>query len=33
MINETVIRARYDAIKNWLDERGRRLFLAAEGRR
>jgi hypothetical protein len=30
MINETAIRARYDAIKDRLDERGRRLFVAAE---
>jgi len=30
MINETAIRARYAAIKDQLDERGRRLFVAAE---
>ena len=30
MINETAICARYDAIKDRLDERGRRLFVAAE---
>jgi len=30
MINETAIRARYEAIKDRLDERGRRLFVAAE---
>ncbi len=30
MIDETAIRARYDAIKDQLDERGRRLFVAAE---
>lgn len=30
MIDETAIRARYDAIKDRLDERGRRLFVAAE---
>jgi hypothetical protein len=30
MINETAIRARYEAIKDQLDERGRRLFVAAE---
>ncbi len=30
MIDETAIRARYDAIKARLDERGRRLFVAAE---
>lgn len=30
MIDENSIRARYDAIKGTLDERGRRLFVAAE---
>jgi hypothetical protein len=30
MIDETAIRARYEAIKDRLDERGRRLFVAAE---
>jgi hypothetical protein len=30
MIDETAIRARYVAIKDQLDERGRRLFVAAE---
>ena len=30
MINDTAICARYDAIKDRLDERGRRLFVAAE---
>jgi hypothetical protein len=30
MIDETAIRARYTAIKDQLDERGRRLFVAAE---
>jgi hypothetical protein len=30
MINETAIRVRYEAIKDRLDERGRRLFVAAE---
>jgi Rhodopirellula transposase DDE domain len=30
MIDETAIRARYEAIKDQLDERGRRLFVAAE---
>ena len=30
MIDENAIRARYAAIKNRLDERGRRLFVAAE---
>jgi hypothetical protein len=30
MIDENAIRARYAAIKDQLDERGRRLFVAAE---
>jgi hypothetical protein len=30
MIDETAIRARYEAVKDRLDERGRRLFVAAE---
>jgi hypothetical protein len=30
MIDEVAIRARYAAIKDRLDERGRRLFVAAE---
>ena len=30
MIDENAIRARYAAIRNQLDERGRRLFVAAE---
>ena len=30
MIDETAIRERYAAIKDQLDERGRRLFVAAE---
>lgn len=30
MIDENAIRARYDAVKDQLDERGRRLFVAAE---
>jgi hypothetical protein len=30
MIDENAIRARYAAIKDQLDERGRRLFAAAE---
>jgi hypothetical protein len=30
MIDETAMRARYVAIKDQLDERGRRLFVAAE---
>jgi hypothetical protein len=30
MIDETAIRARYMAIKDRLDERGRRLFVASE---
>lgn len=30
MVNEKAIRARYAAVKNQLDERGRRLFVAAE---
>jgi hypothetical protein len=30
MINETAIRARYEAIKDRLDERGRRLFVGAQ---
>jgi len=30
MIDENAIRARYAAIKDRLDERGRRLFVAAE---
>ena len=30
MIDENVIRTRYAAIKDQLDERGRRLFVAAE---
>ena len=30
MIEEAAIRARYEAIKDQLDERGRRLFVAVE---
>ena len=30
MIDEAAIRARYEAIKDQLDERGRRLFVAVE---
>jgi len=30
MIDENAIRARYDGLKDQLDERGRRLFVSAE---